>query len=55
MTANEPAATPSATGMAADDLTAEESEWVSKWLECSPEWSTEKWSSIGHVLGVRFS
>lgn len=37
------------------DMTAAERAWIAKWLDRSPEWSTEKWNRMGHLLGVQFS
>ncbi len=49
------ASAPGEAVVAGEELTAEESAWVAKWLERSPEWSAGKWSRMGQVLGVRFS
>ncbi len=40
---------------ALDELTAEESAWIAKWLDRSPDWSAEKWDRMGNALGVKFS
>jgi hypothetical protein len=45
---------PAETG-ALEDLTAEESAWIAKWLDRSPEWSAEKWDRMGQLIGVTFS
>ena len=40
---------------ALEELTAEESAWIAKWLDRSPDWSAEKWDRMGNALGVKFS
>ncbi|MFD4143788.1 hypothetical protein [Streptomyces sp. NPDC058572] len=38
-----------------EEMTEAERAWIAKWLDRSPEWSAEKWTAMGHVLGVKFS